>query len=343
MTRALAQLKRWTALADTLRRLVLLAIVWAVFIALDPSFASTDSVFSVLQAFAFPGLVAVGVGVTMLAGELDLSVGAMATVGGILAVRFSSHGVFLAIGAATVIGVLYGALQGAAIALLKISSVVLTVGTMFALDGVAYLLTDGSTSNAVLLPVNDLNAANSLINRLWILSPDSLLTLGVMGCVGAFLLWTRWGREIYAIGGARAESVAAGVPQRRPMVLAFGLSGGSAALAGALTSVIAGSGTAAGFSTVLLLSVTAALVGGIGLYGGRGSMLSILLGTLVLESLVAGLTDQGATADVQQLATGGLLFLAIFMEMLFSGRPARSWWPWGARTAAAGPPEAALQ
>jgi ribose transport system permease protein len=307
---------------DIVGRIVLLAAVWIVFAILDPGFANSDSVFSVLQGFALLGLVAVGLGVAMIAGELDLSAASAAAVAGILAVKLSGLGLVPAIAVTTLIGAVYGAVQGSCIAWLRINSVVFTIGTLFALRGVAYLLTNDSSSNAVLLPLDKLDQSDSLIQRIGVFSPYSLLTIGVMLIVGAVLATSRWGREIYAIGGARQESTAAGVPQRRPLILAFAVSGATASLAGAMSSVVAGSGSAQAFSSVLLLAVTAALIGGIGLYGGRGTMLNVALGALILQSLVAGLTNEGATEDVQQLATGALLLVAIVIEFVVArGRP----------------------
>jgi ribose transport system permease protein len=338
MSASLQALKRSVGTVDIVGRIALLAAVWIVFATLDAGFVSSDSVFSVLQGFAFLGLVAVGVGVAMIAGELDLSAASVAAVAGILAVKLSGLGLVPAIALTACIGGVYGAAQGTCIALLRINSVVFTIGTLFALRGVAYLLTNNSSSNAVLLPLDKLDQSDSLIQRFGIFSPYSVLTIAVMVLVGAVLGVSRWGREIYAIGGARPESAAAGVPQRRPLILAFALSGATASLAGAMSSVVAGSGSAQAFSNVLLLAVTAALIGGIGLYGGRGVMLNIALGALILQSLTAGLTDQGATADVQQLATGALLLVAIVIEFLIArGSPATSrLTPFGRRRATSG-------
>jgi ribose transport system permease protein len=292
-------------------RLILLAIVWIVFTILNSSFASEDILFSVLQATAFLGLVAIGEGVAMIAGEIDLSVASLAAVAGILAVELSGLGLIPAIILAALIAALFGLFQGACVAALKINSLVFTIGSLFALRGVAYLLTN---SSAVQLPANQLDGAEELIQRFWIFSPYSLITIGVAIVVGLGLALSRWGREIYAIGGARAESVAAGVPQRRPIIIAFVLSGFTAGLAGALSSIVAGSGSAKAFPDLLLLSITAVLVGGVGLYGGRGTILNIIVGCLIIESLVAGLIHQGQTGEIQELATGALLILVIIVE-----------------------------
>lgn len=292
---------------------IALAVLWVAFSVLSPRFATVDTVFSVLQGFAFIALIAAGVGAVMICGELDLSVGSAAAVSGILAVQFSSAlGVWPAILLATVVMGLFGVFQGLCIALLKINSLVFTIGALFALRGVATILTDGS---AILLPSEFFETSDDIIRRLGILSPYSLITIGVLIVIGAFLATTRWGREIYAVGGARKESVAAGVPQRRPIVIAFAISGLTAGLAGALASIVSSSGSSQAFGDVLLLAVTAALVGGIGLYGGQGSMINVALGCLVLQTLVAGLNHLGATRSVQDFATGVLLFIVILLAI----------------------------
>lgn len=296
---------------ETWSRLVLLGAVWIAFPVLNPGFASWDAVFSVLQGAALLGLIAIGLGVAMIAGELDLSVASVAAVSGIFAVKFIGFGLVPAILLASAISAGFGAVQGFCIARLKISSLVFTIGTLFALRGVANLLTN---SQSVLMPIDKLNLSDELIKRLFVFSPFSMVTIVVVVMAGAGLALTRWGRELYAIGGARRESAAAGVPQRRPIVLAFTVSGFTAGLAGALAGVVAGSGSAQAYSNYLLLGVTAALVGGIGLYGGTGTMMNIALGTLILQSFIAGLVDQNASQDIQQLATGGLLLLVIVVE-----------------------------
>jgi ribose/xylose/arabinose/galactoside ABC-type transport system permease subunit len=237
----------------------------------------------------------------------------MAAVAGILAVKMAGLGLIPAILLAAIIAGLFGVVQGACIAYLKINSIVFTIGTLFALRGVANLLTD---SKSVLLPLDKLDQSEELIERIWVFCPYVFITLAVVLVIGVGMAISKWGREIYSIGGARAESVAAGVPQVRPLVIAFGISGFTAGLGGALSAVVAGSGAAEAYSSVLLQAVTAVLIGGIGLYGGRGTIFNVVIGCLILESFLAGLIDQGATSEVQQLATGGLLLLVVAVEFI---------------------------
>jgi len=292
--------------------LVALVSLWITFSVISPGFASSDTVFSVMQAFAFIALITAGVAVVMICGELDLSIGSAAAVSGIVAVQLSGLGIWGGILVATLVMTLFGTIQGMCIAFLRINSLVFTIGSLFALRGVANIVTDGG---AVLLPFEHFDASDALIQRLGILSPISIATLIILGVLAVFLTSTRWGRELFSIGGARRESEAAGVPQRRPLIIAFALSGATAGLAGALSSIVAGSGSSRAFNDVLLLAVTAALVGGVGLYGGHGSMLNVALGCLVLQTLVAGMNHLGVSRSIQDFATGGLLLVVIVIAV----------------------------
>jgi ribose transport system permease protein len=167
----------------------------------------------------------------------------------------------------------------------------------------------------VLLDTDLLDQSDMLIERWWLLSPQSIATAVALTLGGLLLAFSRWGREVYAVGGARTESRAAGVPQRRPIILAFGMSAALAGLAGAVASVIGGSGSSQSFSAVLLLAVTAVLVGGVSAYGGSGSMVNIVLGVLIMQTLISGLTAIGAPKAVQDMATGLLLVAVVVLAV----------------------------
>ncbi|MEV4686912.1 ABC transporter permease [Microbacterium sp. LWH3-1.2] len=294
-------------------QLIILALVWVLFIAVDPRFASVDRVFGVLQGFAFLGLIAAGVGITIIVGELDLSVGSMAAVGGVVVVSALPLGIVPAILLATAIGGVFGLVQGLLIARLRISSLVFTIGSMFALRGLANVI---ANEQVVSVPIDQLGVSNALISRIGIISPFSLVTILVVVAVGLFLAYSRFGRELYAVGGGRSESRAAGVPQLRPIGIAFLGSGALASLAGALSSIASGSGAPFAFEPVLVSAITAALIGGLAMGGGKGGMVNIVLGALIVSTFTAGLSLNGVPANVQQLAIGALLLLIIVVDVL---------------------------
>jgi ribose transport system permease protein len=295
--------------------LVVLAVTWLIMAATTPDFRGEGSVFSVMEGFTLLGLVALGVAVTMIAGELDLSVGSMAAMAGVIAVENASHGLVTCVLIAVAIGAAVGGFQGFLISRLGINSLVFTIGTLILLRGVTYLLSGGPNGQAP-VTLEDFSVSDALLVRHWIFSVSSIVALCVFLAVGLVLALTRYGREIYAVGGARAEAVAAGVSSGRSLTIAFALSAACASLAGALASLRGGSAAPENYADLLLAGVAGAALGGISLYGGRGTVLNVILGVGVLSVLTAALAARGADASTTQLVTGALLLGVIALEFV---------------------------
>ena len=305
---------------DLVFRIVLAVAVYIGFAVTVPGFATSSNMYATLEACVPIGLVALGVGATIIAGELDLSVGAVATCAGILVVNWIDIGTVPAIIVVTVAGLCYGVLQGLVIALLKIPSIVFTLGTLIALGGASFLL---SGEQVVTLSVAQLSISTDISTQFWIFSPGSITLIVMVVLVGLLLGYTRIGREVYAVGGARLESRAAGVAEIRPIVLVFALSGLLAALAGVLASLRSGSAGPRAYDTLLFSAVTAVLVGGVSLYGGRGKVLGIAVGVLTLQFLLAALALESAPFWASDLATGSVLLAFLVIELAEEQSPAR--------------------
>jgi ribose transport system permease protein len=293
--------------------LFLLVVTWVIMAWTTPGFRGEGSVYSVLEGLPLLGLVALGIGVTMIAGELDLSVGSMAAMAGVIAVESAGWGLVPCVLYATAIGAGAGALQGLLISRLGINSLVFTIGTLILLRGVTYLLSGGPNGQAP-VSLEDFSVSDALLERHWVFSVSSIAALGVFGVVGLFLALTRYGREIYAIGGARSEAVAAGVSKTRPIVIVFALSAACASLAGALASLRGGSAAPENYADVLLPAVAGAALGGVSLYGGRGTVINVIIGVLVLSVVTAALAVRGTQGATVQLVIGALLLGLIALE-----------------------------
>lgn len=302
---------------DLTARIALSVVIVIVAAFLIPGFGSLNNVAALLQVLAPIGIAALGVGLTMIAGEFDLSIGSSAVLGGVLAVRFADAGPVAALLIPLVVGGVLGALQGLLISWLKISSLVVTIGTLILFQGAAYII---ANENSVSLTNFDIGVA--LSTRYWIFTPLSLIFIVLAILLWLFLHFTRVGHELYAIGGGRREATASGVSARRPLVVAFAFSACMGALTGALVSLSAGGATPTGFSDVLLTSIAAAVIGGVALSGGRGSTWGIVLGALALAVISNAITVLGAPVFVTDFLTGALLLAALAAEML-SGRPLR--------------------
>jgi ribose/xylose/arabinose/galactoside ABC-type transport system permease subunit len=288
-----------------------LALTWIIISSVTPSFRGEASIFSVLEGFSLVGLVALGLAVTIIAGEFDLSVGSMAALAAVITVLSSPAGLIGSIAIATAAGVLFGALQGALIGRLGINSLVFTIGTLILLRGLTYIY-----SGHAPIMIENIEITDPLLNRYWVFSISSVTALTVFVLIGLFLTFTRWGREIFAIGGARNEAIAAGVPRVRPIAISFAISAGCASLAGALAASRGGSAAPQNYDDLLLTGCAATLLGGISLYGGRGSVLNVALGVAILSVVGAGLAARGTSASLVQLVTGALLLTVIAVEFI---------------------------
>lgn len=292
-----------------LRLLILLGVVVA-FLIVSPGFRSPSSLYGLLEQLAFIGIVAAGLAVTMIAGELDLSVASMAAVAGVVAIHAAQYGLVVALLAGTAVGIGLGLLQGYAIAKLGINSLVFTAGSLVLLRGLAYIL-----SHDAPIVLKDFTVSDVFHERWGVFSLASVIAIVLLVALGVFLAVTRPGRNIYAIGGARTEAIAAGVPPKRSLVISFGFSGGFAALAGTMACLKGGSAAPESFPELMLLAVSAALIGGIGLYGGVGNIWHVLIGVGIAGSITVGMSTIAGPSYMRNLVLGSLLILLLLADL----------------------------
>ncbi|MBP0624805.1 ABC transporter permease [Cupriavidus consociatus] len=273
-------------------------------------FFSEANLYAILQAFALLGIVALGLSVTMIAGEFDLSVAAIATVAGLITVKFGQDSVLLGIFLAVAFGVAVGVANAVLLPWLGVSSLVTTVGSMMFLTGIGYWLAGGRVLSYENLDVSDFLDQNLL----GIFSPRSLITIGCYLAVALFLHYTTLGRDIYASGGHRKAAVQSGARVGAALTVAFAISAGLASLGGSLISLSLATASATLGSNVLLQAASAAIVGGVALGGGIGSPLGVACGVLILTVLNNGLGLLNATSTQILLVNGLLLLLVVLLE-----------------------------
>jgi ribose transport system permease protein len=290
-------------------QLVVLAIVIVSMYVLYPAFRVESSIERLIPL----GVIAAGLAVTMIAGEFDLSIASMAALAGALTVVLSGNGLIVSLLIAITICTLVGMLQGWAIATLGINSLVFTVGTLVLLRGLTWLVCDG-----LAISIDDITASDVFYSRILFLSPGSFTAVCILVGLGIFLSRTRWGRELYALGSARQEAIAAGVRYRRGMVVAFGISAACGAVGGGLTSALSGSAAPNALESMLVLGIAAALVGGVSIAGGRGTMVNVFLGFAIISVLSAGLAGMGSKAFVAQFFTGIFLLAIVLAEYVLA-------------------------
>jgi ribose/xylose/arabinose/galactoside ABC-type transport system permease subunit len=297
----------------TLRPFLLLVVIIAAIWLLDAGrgrFFTLATAFSVLQQFATVGPIALGLGLTMIVREFDLSVGGMMSLAGCVAVLTGVGSPPLGIVAAVLVGGIAGFCQGSIMVRLRLGSIGVTLGGLLTLGGIAYVVT-GNLSIAY--PRMDVAMA---VNQkvLDVLSLRSLVALAAFLIAAFFMARTRIGRDVYAIGSDRRAALVAGVPVGRIVVGVFAISGMLSALGGALLSYSLATASGVALTDALVPATAAAIIGGVSLSGGKGTPIGIVGGVLVLSLLRAGLNAIGTQPSVQDIVTGGVLLIVALAD-----------------------------
>lgn len=274
-------------------------------------FLSTNNALNILTAIAVTGILAAPGTVLLIAGHVDLSVGAAtALCGVVLATRAPELGVTGAVVFALLAGVLVGVINGTLVTVIGVNSLIVTLGGLAAYRGATFLLADGQT---VLMPnFSWLGTARPFLN----IPVPVILFLLVAAVIFVVLRYTVFGRNVYAIGANPIAARLVGIRSRTVVFVAFVASGIGAALAGLLlTSQLSAAVPNAALGLELTV-VTAIVLGGASLKGGRGSVLGTVLGLMIIGVLNNGLTLMNISSYWQQVASGVLLITAVSFDRL---------------------------
>ena len=273
-------------------------------------FLSTATLFSVLQLFGMLGPVTIGLALTMIVREFDISIAGMFGLAGVFAVIIGGANPLLGLLVAVGVGMLGGAIQGLIMVRLGLSSIGVTLGGLLTFAGLAYVLTKNQaipyTNMAVALAVNE--------PFLGVLSLRSALALAIAVIAAAVMTYLRVGRDIIAVGSDRRAALIAGVAVDRVLVGVFIASGGLTALSGALLSYGLATASPSGLSDVLVPAAAAAILGGVSLSGGTGKPLGVATGVLVLCVIRSGFNALGVSPHVHEIATGAILLAVAVLD-----------------------------
>lgn len=306
---------RLRAPRDGARSLPVLAFgLVAIAFVLTPTFGAGSlavfDVFNAFQGFASLGLVTLAIGLTMLIGEFDLSVAGMLALGGVLAVKAGEHSGLLGVAAAVAACGALGALQGHAIARLRVGSMPVTLGMYIALLGATNVIAGGKTPSFRNVRASvwvDQQLASWISARGAVAVAAFLVILAVLGV-------TRIGVDLRAIGADRRAARVVGVRVDRYLVAVFALSGALCALGGAMLAYSNSSATLDPGVQPLILAVAGAVLGGVSLAGGRGTIWGLLLGALAVSLLEEVFAVTSLATSSTQLVFGGLLIGVVVFD-----------------------------
>ena len=302
----------------------LLLIVTLGTAAINPLFLSFGSLKDLFLNVAIIALVVVGETIILLMKHVDLSVssvvGLSAYLAGSLLIAFPGLPLPLAFAFGLLLGAVLGSVNGLLVAYGKVPALVATLGTLYVFRGITYAVVHGGQINASNLPPALLGFATGSVLGL----PNLvLLVLLVMLGFGIYLGSYRGGREYYALGSNAEAAVLAGINVTRRTMTGFALSGAIAGLAGVLYLARFGTVDATAGTGLELQVIAAAVVGGVSINGGVGTLFGAGVGALLLGVMGSALVTLRAPGFYQQAIQGALLLAAISFDMLASRSAAR--------------------
>jgi ribose transport system permease protein len=298
----------------TLGPVVALISVMVVFGVMNHHFLSPDNLRAIADTAAVPAIVAVGATFVILLGRIDLSVeGVMGATSITVALLVANSRTGLSLGLIGVFGALaVGAAFGALNALLhvgiKIPSFLATLGTWFIGLGVGTVLFNGKTPQ-----ITDPGLTKLAQGSILTIPNGAILALFCVILGGVALRYTRFGRRVYAIGGEERLALLNGLHTRGIKIGCFVIAGTCSALAGVLTTLQVGEGsaTAGTGSGALFSGITAVVIGGTSLTGGRGGVWNSFVGALLISAIADGLILIDVSPNVQDIVRGLIIVIGV--------------------------------
>jgi ribose transport system permease protein len=291
----------------------------------DPNiFLSAENVSNILGQASVVGILACGMTLVIVSGQIDLSVGSMLGMLGAIAATLVSREIgpglpgIAAAALVILLGAALGAAQGSLVAYLKIPSFVVTLGGLMAYRGVL-LLVAASTIPVASAFINGLGQAALPIGSF--LLPVRFAAMALLAVATSIVASRmKFGRYLYAIGGNAEAARYSGIRVSAHVVGAFAIMGAVAGFAGLVSAGIQMAADAGAGDLLELYAIAACVIGGTSLSGGKGNVLGSVLGALLMAIIRNGLSLLGVTSAGEKIVLGLLLVFAVTLDTLFNRR-----------------------
>ncbi|MDX5401277.1 MAG: ABC transporter permease, partial [Rhodobacterales bacterium] len=297
--------------------LLLLCLVLAL---ISENFLTTRNILNVLRQTSINGILAIGMTFVILTRGIDLSVGSVAALAGVVAASMATtsatgmiaggpYPALVAILAGLAAGMACGSLSGAIVARFSVPAFVVTLGMLSAARGLTLLYSGGR-------PIPNLTEEFRWIGTgsIWGIPVPIFLLLGTFAVAHFVLTQTRFGRHVYAVGGNPHAAKVSGLPLRRIRFSVYVISGALAGLAGMVLAARTGSGLPQAGIAYELDAIAAVVIGGTSLAGGVGRVTGTLIGALLIGVMNNGLDLLGVESYYQQVIKGILIVAAVMLD-----------------------------
>ena len=288
-----------------------------IFAVLSPYFFTTDNLLNVTLQISITAIIAVGMTFVILTAGIDLSVGSLVAVVGVVSTMLLkidlpfSLALLLSVLLGLGVGACSGAVAGAFITRFRISPFIVTLALMTIWRGAAFVITEGR-------PVWDLPEIFNILGggRTFGVPNPTIIMIAVFVIAHIVLNRTRFGRHVYAIGGNMEAARLAGINTNRIVTQVYIISGMLSALSGILLASRMSSGQPNSGLMYELDVIAAVVVGGTSLLGGRGSVAGTFIGSMLIGVLRNGLNLLNVGSYVQQVVVGVVILLAVLLDQI---------------------------
>ena len=304
--------------------LVALAAVVVITGLVNPTFASSEGMSAILIESSVIGLLAASQSMLIIMRQIDLSVGSTTGLVAFLVGQNAAANIGVPFTISVVVGIAVGfavgIVNGFLIAYLGLPSLVVTIAMLYVVRGVFSQLAGGETNTAdqVPAPLVELGSGS-------IFGVPYLFVCALIGAISVTLLlrYSRWGRDLYAIGSNPEAALRVGIPVARRTFVAFALSGIFTGVAGLLLLGRFSFADATSGLGIELYVIAACVIGGVAIAGGVGTAMGALIGAVLLQTITFALGALGVSQFWQQAVAGALLVLAITFDRVVAVRSAR--------------------
>jgi ribose transport system permease protein len=289
------------------------ALMCIIFGGLAPTFLSLDNIVTIASTLAGVGISAVGMTMVLVSGGVDLSVGSVAALTGVVASSLWPRlmPIGLAAGFALLSGLAVGLFNGLMITRLRINPLITTLATYSAVRGIAFVVS-GTQDNQLGDPAFVWLGRGTIAGV-----PFSLILMLALYAGFYFVMrYTQFGRNLYAIGGSPDAARLAGINSGRHLLIVYGLCGLLSSLSGLISSAQLAAGRPLAASGLEFAVIAAVVLGGTSLAGGKGNLWGTLIGVVMLRTLDNGLVQLNVSSFYQDVARGLVLLITVGIDQL---------------------------
>lgn len=295
--------------------LILLIVIFGI---ISEDFLSIQNITNLLRQFAPILIIGIGQGLVLITGNIDLSIGSVVGMSGMIAATLMTHGinVWVAIGLTGIACLATGLFNGTLVAIFKIPPFIATLGTMTACRGIAQIANNNYNTDAIPASANTFRSLFYYGQVGFIYTPV-IIALIIFLVFNFWLVKTKGGKYIYAIGSNSEASRLSGVNVNRSVITVYVMSAFCAFIVGLSATATAGVGTMDAGTMYEMYAVAAATIGGISTLGGQGLLAGTIVGAGIWGVLQNGLQFAGAPVAIRNIVIGIIVILSVSMDIVF--------------------------